>query len=319
MTPATDCFADENLSSFNLDLDRGLNVRSVAVDGRPARWTRTGGELTITPRKGLRKRDDFKTVIVYDSPPPPGLQAIANGELKDVDKGRRTTTWEWKAKEPMASSHDGDDRRVSSGRRFAISQISEPSYKRLTRTLSVPAVAGGRVSFWVQRDTEPNWDFFFVEAHTVGHISVSFGPGSTSFESGLEGWTVSGPPAGSDPNPNDWIVDDAVGLGFALENQTRPIYSKVFWDIRSELTDSVVVHELAHQWVGDDLALSAWQHIWLNEGFATYSEWLWSEHKDRATAQRCAGRSATQPSSACCAIGCGPTAAATSRSRSSSR
>ena len=42
-------------------------------------------------------------------------------------------------------------------------------------------------------------------------------------------------------------------------------------------TDSVVVHELAHQWVGDSLALSLWKHIWLNEGFATYTEWLWSE------------------------------------------
>ena len=45
------------------------------------------------------------------------------------------------------------------------------------------------------------------------------------------------------------------------------------------------MHELAHQWVGDYLALAAWQHIWLNEGFATYSEWLWSEREDRGTAQ----------------------------------
>ena len=33
------------------------------------------------------------------------------------------------------------------------------------------------------------------------------------------------------------------------------------------------------------LALAQWQHIWLNEGFATYTEWLWSEHDGRATAQ----------------------------------
>ena len=60
--------ARQDLSSFNLDLN-GLNVRSVVVDGRPARWSRNGGELTITPRNGLRKRDDFKTVIVYDGVP----------------------------------------------------------------------------------------------------------------------------------------------------------------------------------------------------------------------------------------------------------
>ena len=49
--------------------------------------------------------------------------------------------------------------------------------------------------------------------------------------------------------------------------------------------DSVVVHELAHQWFGDSLALAGWQHIWLNEGFATYAEWLWRERKGLGTAQ----------------------------------
>ena len=45
----------QDLSSFNLDLI-GLTIRSVTVDGRPARWSRSGGELTITPRHGLRRQ-----------------------------------------------------------------------------------------------------------------------------------------------------------------------------------------------------------------------------------------------------------------------
>jgi hypothetical protein len=47
----------------------------------------------------------------------------------------------------------------------------------------------------------------------------------------------------------------------------------------------VIVHELAHQWTGGYLVVAAWQHIWLNEGFASYTEWLWSEHEGGATAQ----------------------------------
>lgn len=79
------------------------------------------------------------------------------------------------------------------------------------------------------------------------------------------------------------IVDDHP-LGFALENQTRPIYSPVFF-VDSFGGDSVVVHELTHQWIGNSLAVAAWQHIWLNESFATYAEWLWAEQEGRGTAQ----------------------------------
>ncbi len=79
------------------------------------------------------------------------------------------------------------------------------------------------------------------------------------------------------------IVDDTP-LGFALENQTRPIYSRGFF-VDSIFGDGVVVHELAHQWYGDSLAVESWQHIWLNEGFATYAEWLWSEREGLGTVQ----------------------------------
>ena len=53
------------------------------------------------------------------------------------------------------------------GSQYVYSQIADITYKRLTRTITVPA-GGGTMSFWVSRDTELDWDFMFVEAHTVG-------------------------------------------------------------------------------------------------------------------------------------------------------
>lgn len=41
--------------------------------------------------------------------------------------------------------------------------------------------------------------------------------------------------------------------------------------------DGLVAHELAHQWFGDDASLQDWSNTWLNEGYATYFEELWSE------------------------------------------
>jgi aminopeptidase N len=73
------------------------------------------------------------------------------------------------------------------------------------------------------------------------------------------------------------IVDDD-SLGYALETQTRPIYSRL-------ARESTVVHELAHQWFGNAVSPYRWADIWMNEGWVTYAEWIWSENQGRATAQ----------------------------------
>jgi hypothetical protein len=162
-------------------------------------------------------------------------------------------------------------------------------------------------------------------------IKVSTGEGSTSFEPDrkrdrLNGWKVAGAPKGSPENGSDWtagvsaprsigskakdslsrqprlihflsklfgkypfkeaggVVTSAEGLGFALESQSRPLYTKDFF-YDSTGADSLMVHQLAHQWFGGAVSLSSWKDAWLADGFATYAQWLWNEDQGLGKAQ----------------------------------
>ncbi|MDX2032746.1 MAG: M1 family aminopeptidase, partial [Blastocatellia bacterium] len=86
------------------------------------------------------------------------------------------------------------------------------------------------------------------------------------------------------------VVDDF--LFGAMENTSASTFTdRCLLDDRAAIDinyDDIVAHELAHQWWGDLVTCKDWTQIWLNESFATYSEYLWREHTEGSDSARVA-------------------------------
>jgi aminopeptidase N len=72
------------------------------------------------------------------------------------------------------------------------------------------------------------------------------------------------------------VVD--VELGFALETQTLSIFDRLwFTEFGRGVWDPTMLHELAHAWFGDSVAPNEWSDLWLNEGHASWYEFIYAE------------------------------------------
>jgi aminopeptidase N len=277
------------LSRFNLDFG-GESLGSVAVNGRTATWTREGDELVITPqrplaqgRKFVVKVKDFVAVPTEPSDDPTstalfitphGTATAAQPDLahfifpsNDHPSDKASYTVRFDVPSDIVAVANG----VPIGRREHDGRTTWSYVQRQPMATELIQLAvGGYDLLWAGRHRGiPIRNVIAPTLRDVGDPAVALTPQHLD-------WMMSR--VGRYPFDiyGSLIVD--VELGFALETQTISLYDKVwFTQFGQGVWDPTMVHELSHEWFGNSVSPEQWSDLWLNEGHASWYEFVYAE------------------------------------------
>jgi aminopeptidase N len=286
-TATVSIVATQVLSRFDLDFGP-LDISALTVDGAAAQWKRDGPrELVITPPSPVANGKTFTVVVTYGGVPKgETFHHTADGA---ITAGEPEGATEW-----FPSNDHPSDKATYDLDITAPDGLQVISNGVLTGS---EVATGQRTWHWAEHAPMAT----YLATFAIGHFRI--------IEGTYEGRPVysavdAAAPASVDavtrriPEITGFLATqfgpypfDALGgvvtqakLGFALETQTRPTFPSSY--LADDGAGSIVAHELAHQWFGDSVSVRQWKDIWLNEGFATYAQWLWTEHVGGVTAQQ---------------------------------
>jgi aminopeptidase N len=273
--------ATQPLREFSLDF-QGFTISALTVNGAPATTSRDGTKLIIDPATPLTEGQTFKVAVTYSGTPPTITDEDGSDEgfLQTPDGGAMVVC------EPVGSmgwypNNDTPQDKAT----YDISLTVPPGFTVMANGVLVSSDVGATGQTWHWRESEPMASYLSTATLAVMQtthsthdgISIDVGVAAGYVPLTLADDTLTRIPEILDlykglygPYPFSEagaIVGVNPAVGYALETQTKPNFPLP--------PDFVTLaHETSHQYWGDSVSIAQWRDIWLNEGFATWSEWV---------------------------------------------
>jgi aminopeptidase N len=283
-----DVTARGGLPRLNLDFSSG-KVSSVRVNGRAAQYRSVREDLVVTPARPVQHGDRLRVEVRHTSP-----------------TGKAGTGGWLRTRDGLAMANQADAaHRVFPGN-------DHPSDKarftfRITAPNALSVTAGGKLAGKVRKGRSTEWTYRLAHPMATELAQVSIGRSYVRHAKGphglplrdvvpsrdrkaLEPWLAKTPGQlkwmerrlGRYPFENYGLLMADADVGFELETQTLSLFEKPLFagsTFPGWYKESVMAHELAHQWFGDSVSPKTWDDLWLNEGPATWYEWQYAaEH-----------------------------------------
>jgi aminopeptidase N len=288
----------QDLARFSLDL-AGLRIQRVLVNGTPARYTHQGGKVRIRPAALLAAGAEFTVEVRYSGNPRPVPSRWGDIGWDELTDGVLVASQPIGAPSWFPCNDHPSDKAT-----YRVSLTTASAYAVLVTGNLVSQRAAAGTTTWVYHRPQPTatylmsvqigrYDQVVLSAGAVPQV-VEVPPGlrqAAEYDFARQGQIMLALQRLFGPYPfeNYVIVVTADELDDPVEAQGMSVFGANHVDGRRTY-ERLVVHELAHQWFGNSLTVADWRHIWLNEGFATYAEWLWAEVTGEATAHASALR-----------------------------